>query len=41
MDEDRDILSKIKQKKNKKSFESMINNGKYTDSELDEVMMDV
>lgn len=40
MEEDQDILSEIKQKKNKKSFESIINNGKFLETDLDEVMMD-
>ena len=40
MEEEQDILSEIKQKKNKKSFESIINNGNLSDDDLDEVMME-
>ena len=40
MNEDQDILKEIEQKKKKKSFESVINKGKFSDFELDEVMME-
>ncbi len=41
MDEDQDILNEIEKKRKKKSFESIINKGKFSEFELDEVMMEV
>ncbi len=40
MDEDQDLLAEIEKKRKKKSFESVINKGKFSETELEEVMME-
>jgi hypothetical protein len=41
MEEDQEILDEIEQKKQKKSFQAVINKSKFSKYDLDEVMMEV
>ena len=38
--EDTEVLDKIETRKRKKSFQSIINSSKFSDMELDEVMLE-
>jgi len=40
MDEDTDILDEIHQKKSKKDFKTVINRSKFSQYDLEEVMME-
>jgi len=40
MEDEQDILQEIELKKKKKSFQSIINSGKFNETDLEDVMVD-